>query len=475
MHRREKSPNVESTCRHLENGNAVCRFAIPAEEGEFRSQSYDFKRELGHELRFQTFCETKDEENEGDKTAELGVFISNFGAFSPVKLQLRCRVLGERSEVVAESEWDRFVFHRWRGERWKFEVPRSKLEDARKEHEELFAEFEVELDESVLQGLSRQLQQNEDGNVPYTPRDPEGTTFSLQELYVGKIAGEALRERFEDVEFFLRFFPPNERSGTSDFEFVLSRFFGRRRVSFAFEWAVENSKKETKFHHKGELRHLTVHSFGLLLSKVREFEFCGCPPNERCGHKRFRKMWHKVNAKELWDFVGRQPFRLLLKLRRDAPAAHGEMPKAAAINQTERTAAKRSRQMDEDDEEAGPPKLKKAKDERSLSIVVDGTEFQVDQELLIGESAFFARKLAKGEDLNEGLPDGISSETMAAVIEWIQKKQVADLDGRAHELYKACVESIKRTSKNSSEHHTAAVLFAAEHEDAELKQALESA
>ncbi|KAI6185143.1 hypothetical protein M3Y99_01955800 [Aphelenchoides fujianensis] len=263
MHRREKSPNVESTCRHLENGNAVCRFPIPAGEGEFHSQSYDFKRELGHELRFQTFCETKDEENETKEASEFGVFISNFGAFSPVELRLRCRVLGKRSEVVVESEWARFVFHRGRYKRWKFEVPRQKLEDARKEHDELFAEFEVELDESVLQGFSRQLQQNVDGTVPYTPGDPNGTTFILSVDHVHDIAGEAVRECFEDVEFFLRFFPPNKRSGTSDFEFVLSRFYGRRRMRFAFEWAVENSKKETKFHHK----------------EVREFEFCGCPPN----------------------------------------------------------------------------------------------------------------------------------------------------------------------------------------------------
>ncbi|KAI6239860.1 hypothetical protein M3Y99_00517900 [Aphelenchoides fujianensis] len=548
--------NERSTCRHLENGNAVCRFPIPSEVGEnFYSSSYNFCRELGHELRFQAFYffESRDDGERDEATSKFGVFISNFGAFSPVGLRLRCRVLGKQSEVVVESDWDRFVFHRGKRERWPFKVARSKLEDARKVHDELFAEFEVELDESVLQGASRQLQPNEDGEMPYTPGDPNGTPFILHVPDVRERVARPTRRRFEDVEFILRFFPPDRRPDSSDFEFVLTRFLGRRLVRFAFEWAVENSEKETKFRYK----------------EVLEFEVCGCPPNERCDHARFRKSWHHGSARELEEFAGDRPVRLILKLRPASPATSAQSespalsqgssttdaareepqkqakspfvqrtpifspakqpqnplgpplfsnPKQNADEQREQqddeeedeenmedeeadvedkewvepedeledsedesedesddeesgdlielqsspkhnrtiepSAAKRPRPIEEGEDEATPSKIQKTADARLLSLVVDGKEFEIERDLLIDESAFFAKKVAKQEPLVECLPAEINSETMGA---------------------KTCVESIKRTFKQPGENLAAAVLFTVEHEDAELLRALEFA
>ncbi|KAI6239885.1 hypothetical protein M3Y99_00520900 [Aphelenchoides fujianensis] len=441
MLRKRRFTNERSTCRHLENGNAVCRFPIPVETGKiFYLSSYDFCRELGHELRFQAFYffESRDDGERDESTSKFGVFISNFGVFSPVGLRLRCRVLGKQAEVLIESDWDRFVFHRGKRERWTYKVARLKLEDARKVHDELFAELEVELDESVLHGASRHLPRNEDVNVPYTPGDPNGTPFILHVPDVRERVARPTRRRFEDVEFILRFFPPDRRPHSSHFEFVLTRFLGRRLVLFAFEWAVQNSEKQTKFHNE----------------EILEFEVCGCPPNERCDHARFRKTWHHVSARELEEFAGDRPVRMILKLR-PAPPATPARSESPALSQTSSNPATRLRPIEEGEDEAVPSKIQKTADARLLSIVVDGKEFEIERDLLIDESAFFARKVAKGEDLSKGLPAEINIETMAAV--------------------KTCVESIKRTFKQPGENLAAAVLFAVEHEDAELLRALEFA
>ncbi|KAI6192917.1 hypothetical protein M3Y99_01906500 [Aphelenchoides fujianensis] len=159
----------------------------------------------------------------------------------------------------------------------------------------------------------------------------------------------------------------------------------------------------------------------------------------------------------------------------EPPVSRKRRPDLADSSQIERPQEKRQRTSEEDVEEA----VKRtdgndtARQGRMLTIVVGGKEFEVERDLLIDESGFFAKKLAKQEDPSAVLAAVISSETMATVVGWMKTKQMDGLDEKARELYKACVESIKRTSKLPNENHATALIFAAEHEDAELLKALD--
>ncbi|KAI6239899.1 hypothetical protein M3Y99_00522300 [Aphelenchoides fujianensis] len=153
-----------------------------------------------------------------------------------------------------------------------------------------------------------------------------------------------------------------------------------------------------------------------------------------------------------------------------------------ASSRSGRTPTKRPRQGGKAEKAEETLPNPKVLNKNVLAVVVDGKEFEVERNLLIEESAFFAKKVAKQESLVDCLPAEISGDTMAAVVYWMETKRVDDLDKKARELYvaakllgmpdlqKTCVESIKRTSKQRKA--TAGVVFAVQHEDADLLSAM---
>ncbi|KAI6234277.1 hypothetical protein M3Y99_00824000 [Aphelenchoides fujianensis] len=153
-----------------------------------------------------------------------------------------------------------------------------------------------------------------------------------------------------------------------------------------------------------------------------------------------------------------------------------------ASSRSGRTPTKRPRQVEKEEKAEEILPNPKVLNKPQLTVVVEGKEFEVERDLLIEESAFFAKKVAKQESLVDCLPAEISGDTMAAVVYWMETKRVDDLDKKAHDLYvaakllgmpdllKTCVESIKRTCKQRKA--TSGVVFAVQHEDADLLSAM---
>ncbi|KAI6230551.1 hypothetical protein M3Y99_01048500 [Aphelenchoides fujianensis] len=312
-----------SFCRHDEDGNAVGVLRLPSQldaDDTSRPNALNWKRADG--LLFRMFFHARS--NEGDEWAEVGVDISEFSGFKYADCRLHCRVFGEKSETVVESDREQWRFVRGEREDWTFRVPRRRLEDAQAKCGPLFAEFKLQMvtNDRLRYALSplRNGNSNDAASIPLidltSPERPtrpppvpapvappqtdgEWSTFYLHVPNVGERASFNGPRLFDGRAFVLRYFPPDAWCKTANFEFVLTRFNNHQNVCFAIKWVVENKNNHLRFLHQ----------------EIVRFAHCACSWGRGCRHKPVNKALFRVDAHKLRMFAVGHPVRLVVKLR----------------------------------------------------------------------------------------------------------------------------------------------------------------
>ncbi|KAI6177913.1 hypothetical protein M3Y99_01976600 [Aphelenchoides fujianensis] len=156
----------------------------------------------------------------------------------------------------------------------------------------------------------------------------------------------------------------------------------------------------------------------------------------------------------------------------DAPAA---TPSTAAPSDRP---PKRSHSPKDGEEEA----TKKRRKRDLLKLLVDDAEFTVEREPLVASSGYFARAVAENVGATEFQLNGIHAPVLAAIVKWVERREVNRLDKVAQELYvmarvleipsllEKCRDSIKLTCRFKN--FAQSLIFAVEHEDPELIRAM---
>ncbi|KAI6222878.1 hypothetical protein M3Y99_01485700 [Aphelenchoides fujianensis] len=128
-------------------------------------------------------------------------------------------------------------------------------------------------------------------------------------------------------------------------------------------------------------------------------------------------------------------------------------------------------------------KRARAEDEREVvTIKADGHTFRVDKRRLAAEWTFFARLVEQKAQFDPLEVGGVDRRQMAAVVAWIERKEVECSESNVYDLYviakhlempgfkTACIEAMKRGL--TDENRAAAFVFAVHQEDADLLRAL---
>ncbi|KAI6234297.1 hypothetical protein M3Y99_00810800 [Aphelenchoides fujianensis] len=131
------------------------------------------------------------------------------------------------------------------------------------------------------------------------------------------------------------------------------------------------------------------------------------------------------------------------------------------------------------------PVTKRARvdDEReAVTIRADGHSFRVDKQRLAAEWTFFARLVEQNAQFDPLEVGGVERRQMAAVVAWIERKEVDCSESNVYDLYvvakhlempsfkTACIEAMKRGL--TDENRAAAFVFAVQQGDADLLRAL---
>ncbi|KAI6185147.1 hypothetical protein M3Y99_01956400 [Aphelenchoides fujianensis] len=132
-----------------------------------------------------------------------------------------------------------------------------------------------------------------------------------------------------------------------------------------------------------------------------------------------------------------------------------------------------------DGEEAAAKKRRKRD---LLKLIVDEAEFTVEREPLVASSGYFARAVAENVGATEFQLNGIHAPALAAIVKWVERREVDHLDKVAQELYvmarvleipsllEKCRDFIKLTCRFKN--FAQSLIFAVEHEDPELIRAM---
>ncbi|KAI6221807.1 hypothetical protein M3Y99_01536200 [Aphelenchoides fujianensis] len=122
--------------------------------------------------------------------------------------------------------------------------------------------------------------------------------------------------------------------------------------------------------------------------------------------------------------------------------------------------------------------VKKRRKRDLLTLIVDEEQFTVEREPLVATSGYFARAVAENVGATEFQLNGIPAPVLAAIVKWVERREVDRLDKVAHELYvmarvleipsllEKCRDSIKLTCRFAN--FAQSLIFAVEHEDPEL-------
>ncbi|KAI6238354.1 hypothetical protein M3Y99_00697400 [Aphelenchoides fujianensis] len=321
----------DSSCRHDDEGNSCGRLQLPSQldiDDESRQYALNWKRADG--IFFRMFFHARSTDGAG--LAELGVVISDFSVFKYADCRLRCRVYGKKKEVVVEKERDHCRFARGEQQQWTFRVSRRRLKEARAKFGPLYAEFKLVLltndrlryslspvrsgkpDDArstiALIDLTSPERARRRPPIPHPHTDDEWTAFYMKVEDVLEKAEDRDTQNFGRIGFLLRYFPPDGRCRTSNFEFVLTHFHNRQRVRLGLQWAVENRKKQVSFQKQEAIN----------------FSQCRCSNKGHCQHKRVNKALYRVDSKELCEFAGDRSVCLVLKLRMEEAETRAVSP-----------------------------------------------------------------------------------------------------------------------------------------------------